>query len=250
MKIQNNKNKNFFKKIFIKICRIFGYEIIDQSNFFIPTQGKNLAYSNKAVERFIDKFIARPFRSRGPYEKEVFESMQRLEGKQASARLIAEDSLRRFDGIIKRISNTTQKASDASGLTEGISDVIVKLINQGKMGVKNGKLIVKGFDSATLNSVFKTFIKDLKIPKDDAIALIDELLDVHKFWAEFGNTILQGKNVNVGVKEFARLLNERIRNVLTTEYRIFKDNGLIPVNEYSVSRGIKDEVAEIFIPEY
>ena len=213
----------------------------------IATQGKNLAYSNKAVERFIDKFIARPFRSRGPYEKEVFESMQRLEGKQASARLIAEDSLRRFDEIIKRISKTTQAASDASGLTEGISDVIVGLINQGKMGVKNGKLIVKGFDSATLNSVFKTFMKDLKIPKDDAIALIDELLDVHKFWAEFGNTILQGKNLNVGVKEFARILNDRIKNVLTTEYRIFKDNGLAPINEYSVSKEIKDEVASIFI---
>ena len=33
---------NFFKKIFIKICRIFGYEIIDQSNFYVPTQEKNL----------------------------------------------------------------------------------------------------------------------------------------------------------------------------------------------------------------
>ena len=33
---------NFFKKIFIKICRIFGYEIIDQSNFYIPTQEKTL----------------------------------------------------------------------------------------------------------------------------------------------------------------------------------------------------------------
>ena len=34
--------KNFFKKIFIKICRIIGYEIIDQSNFYVPTQEKNL----------------------------------------------------------------------------------------------------------------------------------------------------------------------------------------------------------------
>ena len=43
MKLQNQKIKtNFFKKIFIKICRIFGYEIIDQSNFFIPTQKKSL----------------------------------------------------------------------------------------------------------------------------------------------------------------------------------------------------------------
>ncbi len=34
--------KNFLKKIFIKICRIFGYEIIDQSSFYVPTQEKNL----------------------------------------------------------------------------------------------------------------------------------------------------------------------------------------------------------------
>ena len=33
---------NFIKKIFIKICRILGYEIIDQTSFYIPTQNKNL----------------------------------------------------------------------------------------------------------------------------------------------------------------------------------------------------------------
>ena len=33
---------NFFKKIFVKICRILGYEIIDQSNFYVPTQKKTL----------------------------------------------------------------------------------------------------------------------------------------------------------------------------------------------------------------
>ena len=43
MKEQKNLVKiNFFKKIFIKICKIFGYEIIDQGNFYIPTQKKNL----------------------------------------------------------------------------------------------------------------------------------------------------------------------------------------------------------------
>ena len=43
MKEHNNTIKtNFFKKIFIKICRIFGYEIIDQSNFYVPTQEKAL----------------------------------------------------------------------------------------------------------------------------------------------------------------------------------------------------------------
>ncbi len=43
MKKINNRNKtNLFKKIFIKICRILGFEIIDQSNFSSPTLRKNL----------------------------------------------------------------------------------------------------------------------------------------------------------------------------------------------------------------
>ncbi len=41
-KIENTKKTNVFKKIFIKICRIIGFEIIDQSNFSSPTLGKEL----------------------------------------------------------------------------------------------------------------------------------------------------------------------------------------------------------------
>ena len=45
MKINHRKNeKNFFIKIFIKFCRKLGYEIIDQSNLFIPTLDK---YANQ-----------------------------------------------------------------------------------------------------------------------------------------------------------------------------------------------------------
>ena len=43
MKEINSKVKTgFFKKIFITICRILGYEIIDQSSFYVPTQEKYL----------------------------------------------------------------------------------------------------------------------------------------------------------------------------------------------------------------
>jgi len=41
-KLEKSKKNNLFKKIFIKICRILGFEIIDQSNFHSPTLGKNL----------------------------------------------------------------------------------------------------------------------------------------------------------------------------------------------------------------
>ena len=38
MKIKNKTTKSsFFKKIFIKISRLLGFEIIDQSDFYLPT---------------------------------------------------------------------------------------------------------------------------------------------------------------------------------------------------------------------
>ena len=39
-KIENIKNTNFLKKLFIKLCRIVGFEIIDQSNLYSPTLGR------------------------------------------------------------------------------------------------------------------------------------------------------------------------------------------------------------------
>ena len=40
-KIKTKKRSNFVKKIFVKVCRILGYELIDQNNFEIPTLEKN-----------------------------------------------------------------------------------------------------------------------------------------------------------------------------------------------------------------
>ena len=40
MKKINANKKNFLKKIFIKLCRLFGFEIIDQSNFKVVTSNK------------------------------------------------------------------------------------------------------------------------------------------------------------------------------------------------------------------
>ena len=41
-KIKNTQKTNFFKKIFIKLCRLIGFEIIDQSSFHSPTLKKGL----------------------------------------------------------------------------------------------------------------------------------------------------------------------------------------------------------------
>ena len=40
--IKNTKKTGFIKKIFIKICRKLGYEIIDKNKFEIPTLNKKI----------------------------------------------------------------------------------------------------------------------------------------------------------------------------------------------------------------
>ena len=42
-KIENSQKSNFLKKLFIKLCRLVGFEIIDQSTFSSPTLNKDLS---------------------------------------------------------------------------------------------------------------------------------------------------------------------------------------------------------------
>ena len=42
-KIENSRKSNFLKKLFIKLCRLIGFEIIDQSTFSSPTLNKDLS---------------------------------------------------------------------------------------------------------------------------------------------------------------------------------------------------------------
>ena len=49
MKVDKKKNnQSFIKRIFVKMCRKLGYEIVDQNNLFIPTLEK---YANQSLSK-------------------------------------------------------------------------------------------------------------------------------------------------------------------------------------------------------
>ena len=56
-KIENIKKPNFLKKLFIKLCRIIGYEVIDQSNLYLPTLNKQ---ANENLSTLGEKNISIP----------------------------------------------------------------------------------------------------------------------------------------------------------------------------------------------
>jgi hypothetical protein len=55
--IKQQKPKKLLKKLFIKLCRLLGYEIIDQSNFSVPTLDKKI---NENLSNFNYKSITLP----------------------------------------------------------------------------------------------------------------------------------------------------------------------------------------------
>ena len=198
-------------------------------------------------DKFVEKYFARPLRSRGPFPEEQFQAMQRLEGKKSSANLLSTDYLRNIDEITKQISKYSQSAANTSGMTNELSDLIIRLINKGKLGVKNGRVVVKGFDDASLDTFWTDITKKLNVKPEDATRLIDELMNVHTSWAQFLNSVLKGKNLNVAPKEFVQLMNERISSSLSSEYKIFGEKSLKPIKEYAPSNSVIDEVADIFV---
>ena len=198
-------------------------------------------------DKFVEKFVARPFRSRGPFPEKQFQAMQRLEGKRTSANLLSTDYLRNLDELVKQISKYSQGAANASGMTTEMSSLIVDLIRKGKLGVQNGKVVVKGFGDADLENFYQAMTGKLKIKSDDVVKLVEQLTGVHQSWAQFLNTVVQGKNLNVATKEFTALMNDRIRNTLNSEYKIFEQGGVKPFVENATSNDVLKEVADIFM---
>ena len=198
-------------------------------------------------DKFVDKYIARPFRSRGLFPEKQFQAMQRLEGKKTSANLLSVDYLRNIDELVKQISKYSQGAANASGMTGEMSSLIVDLIKKGKLGLQNGRVVVKGFGDADLENFYKSMTEKLKIKSPDVVKLVNELTGVHQSWAQFLNTVVEGKNLNVATKEFTALMNDRIRNTLNSEYKIFEQGGVKAFVENATSNDVIKEVAEIFI---
>ena len=130
MKKINIKNKKFLIKLFIKIARKLGFEIVDQNNFTIPTSDKNLdenlsifnaknitlPLGEVKITRNIDSFLI-IFRSFTNENKLLSQNKKRLfeKGKK-------EYTLRSLQSICKNIINLKKEINDINIFLKIIDD--------------------------------------------------------------------------------------------------------------------------------
>ena len=113
MKAQNKTIKsNLWKKLFIKICRIFDFEIIDQSNLHLPVTNKKnsklsvITANNLYISQWVELKITRSVKSLDIILRTCSSvNMLSQSKKRVFSSSKSEYSLRTLNSIINSINN-------------------------------------------------------------------------------------------------------------------------------------------------
>jgi len=208
----------------------------------LATQGKELAYSDNVIERFIDKFASylRPSRN---LSSELLKQVETVEGKQAVAELTAKDLIYDINKSIVDIKAGTEQLSQSTKLDEFLIKTNKILHSEGNI-VQGNKIVFKGFNNKQMKE-YENYLKDIGVNSEQISDLKTKFFKVRDSYNQFLNEILQGKNLNVGAKEFNQIMSERFKNILTPEYRIFTEKSIIPYYNYKPSLDSVNEIKNI-----
>ena len=209
----------------------------------LATKGKDLAFSNSQIERWIDKYVGKPFRSRSDKAQELFDGIQKLEGTKSAVKITADDAAKSFDDALKKISRNSTKASEAIQNPLQLSELFSNFLLATDDVVKKGRIVFEGFSNKSLKA-FRKSMDELGVNKQNIDELISNGVDFRNVAAALKNTIAQGKNYNVAVEELNTILNNRVKYNLGADYKIFDMNmGLF--DGFKPTLGAKEDVAKI-----
>ena len=188
----------------------------------LATRGKDLAYSDSAFERWVNKYIGSPFRPRGDLPQEVFESEMAKQGLKARdtfrAKEIVENITREVDKIFPRtgkfFDTTTNK--EQVDFYKKINDVLFEGDLSKPINPKASDDLIK-------------LLKNKEIPEESITNIVTNLNGARN---EFTNLIdilnrNAGTKIAAGAKDLQKIMKERIEGWLGGTYRIFqKPKGL------------------------
>ena len=211
---------------------------------FASKYGGDAAFSNKAVEKWADKYVMKPFRARSDRPRPIFQGVQRLEGKQAVARNMAQELNRRISYDYNNIFQSTRNAAQAVDNPGIINDMLVNFMKSSDDVIKKGKIVFPGFKN---EKEFAKSLTKLGAKQKDIDVLLANLTKYRNTMNTFKNSILQGGNLNVAPKQFNEIMNDRFKNFLSTEYKILTDKGVGPVSGFKPTNEAVDAVADTFV---
>lgn len=187
----------------------------------LAQRGKELAYSESAFQRAIDKYIRAPFQPRGKMTQEIFDSEMLKQGLKSRdsrrANQIITNITKSLDGILPTIQEVGDKGTKSNRdiFLKKINDLLVGGDIEKKIDVEKLKSVIKELD---MKNVPKDKIKDLVKSLDDGRNEFNSLINILK------NT---SKNTKGATTEFQNLFNKRLSGYAGNTFKIFETKSSI-----------------------
>ena len=188
----------------------------------LAKRGKDLAYSDSAFERWVDKYIGSPFRPRGDLPTEVFEAEMAKAGLKARDTFRAKELVENITREVDKIFPRTGKFFDTSTNKEQV-DFYKKLNDVLFEGDLSKPINPKASDDLI------TLLQNKKISEESIANIVTNLNGARN---EFTNLIdilnrNAGTKIAAGAKDLQKIMKDRIEGWLGGTYRIFqKPRGL------------------------
>jgi len=188
----------------------------------LAKRGKDLAYSDSAFERWVDKYIGSPFRPRGDLPTEVFEAEMAKAGLKARDTFRAKEIVENITREVDKIFPSTGKFFDTTTNKEQVS--FYKKLND---VLFEGDLS-KPINPKASDDLIK-LLKQKEIPEESITNIVTNLNSARN---EFTNLIdilnrNAGTKIAAGAKDLQKIMKDRIEGWLGGTYRIFqKPKGL------------------------
>ena len=191
--------------------------------------GKDAAYSDSKMMRWIDKWIGSQFRPRAGMHEEVAQSTWLKENLKSRDKLKAEQLVKNMTREISKIFPDTQLYFDKS--LQGEKTQFLKEMNdllfEGniKEGTLNGAKLTKLFDSLKGKNISETSRLNISRGLDSARKEFADMLAL----LEKNNT---GVTLKKGEKALKEILRERTEKYIGNTYKIFEDRGITGYRQY------------------
>jgi hypothetical protein len=219
---------------------------------------RNQAGSGKAitdpVSRWIDKWVSRPLRARGPAAQEGFAAEKDYQGLLGRDTNIAENAMIKIDTITNRIlknfkrSGNKVDADKRKELLKKMNDILTDGNNLNPGIDDAGKVTLRSIDPDRVIDFSNDLINNYKADPKDVAELVQNFNNMRGTWSELF-TLMGSRLTPAALEDFQKVIPKQINDVLDRGYEVFKNNPMSVADNYGPSSKVINVAVKEFIDE-
>ena len=216
---------------------------------------RNQAGSGKAitdpVSKWIDKWISKPLRARGPAAQEGFEAEKAYQGLLGRDTNIAENAMIKIDNITNKILKNFKRSGNKvdkekrKELLKKMNDILTDNNNLNPGIDDAGKVTLRTLDPDQVIDFSNDLINNYKADPKDVAELVKNFNDMRGTWSELF-TLMGSRLTPAALEDFQKVIPKQINDVLDRGYEVFKNNPMSVADNYGPSSKVINKAVQDF----